>query len=319
MKTYQLIRTSLIVISSLIIGGAAMARNNKAKITAPETAITTPTKFINVAGTKFAYRRLGKKSGIPIVLFQHFTGTLDTWDPMIIDGLAKEREVILFDNRGIAGTGGSVPVTYQAMALDGIAFIDALGLKRIDILGFSMGGGVAQMVALDRPELVRKVILIGIAPRNGENMQSFSSEAQAAFSKKVAVPDDIWLDVLFSPSATSQAAGHRYLSRIRSRKVNRDVTVPLDGPAAANQMAAIVEWGKPLVEGEQRFAYLKEIKQPVLVVNGNHDVIVPTINSYHLQQNLPNATLVLFPDSSHGSFDQYPQEFLAYANHFLDK
>jgi pimeloyl-ACP methyl ester carboxylesterase len=308
------------ILVSLSLGVTSAAQNKKAIVkekATSYTAITVPTQYVKATGIKFAYRRLGKKAGVPLVFFQHFTGTLDNWDPLIVDGLAKEREVILFDNRGIASTEGEVPVTYAAMATDAIAFIEALGLHKVDLFGFSMGGGIAQEVALQKPSLVNKIILAGIAPRNGDGMQSMSPEAVAAFSKKTALPDEIWLDVLFSPSATSQAAGQRYLERLRSRKENKDVAI--NNTVAKNQMAAIVEWSKPLVAGEIRFDYLKAIKQPVLVVNGNNDIVVPTINSYHLQQHLPNATLILFPDSNHGSFDQYPTEFLLYANNFLNK
>lgn len=282
-----------------------------------QTHQTAPTQFINAAGINFAYRRLGKKSGIPLVLFQHFTGNLDNWDPIIINGLAKEREVILFNNRGVASTNGEVPLTYAAMATDAIAFIEALGLNEVDLFGFSMGGGVAQEVAIQKPSLINKIILAGIAPRNGENMQTMSPEAQAIFGKERENPDELWLDVFFSPSETSQAAGHKFLERYRARTIDRDINV--NEKVAGNQLAAIGEWGQPLVEGEKRFAYLHDIKHPVLVVNGNNDIIVPTINSYHLQQHLPNATLILFPDSNHGSQYQYPEEFLLYANNFLNK
>lgn len=282
-----------------------------------ETHQTAPTQFVKAAGINFAYRRLGKKVGIPLVLFQHFTGNLDNWDPLIIDGLAAEREVIIFNNRGVASTEGEVPLTYGAMAQDAIAFIEALGLNQVDLFGFSMGGGVAQEIAMQKPSLVRKIILAGIAPRNGEKMQEMSPEAQAVFAKQRENPDDLWLDVLFSPSETSQAAGRKFLERYRSRTTNRDIAI--NESVAGNQLTAIGEWGQPLIEGEERFAYLREIKHPVLVVNGNNDIIVPTVNSYHLQQFLPNATLILFPDSNHGSQYQYPEEFLVYANNFLNK
>jgi pimeloyl-ACP methyl ester carboxylesterase len=273
---------------------------------------TVPTQFIDANGTKLAYRRLGKAGGVPLVFFQHFTGNLDNWDPKVVDAFAADREVILFNNAGVASSEGEVAETYEAMAVHGVNLIKALGLTKVDLLGFSMGGGVAQVIALEHPDLVRKVILVGIGPRNGEGMQEMTPEAQAAFTKQRDVADEIWLDVLFSPSESSQAAGRRFLDRIRAR-TDRDAAV--SDKVAPVQLAAIGAWAQP--KGE-RFAYLKQIKHPVLVVNGNNDIIVPTINSYILQQNLPNATLILYPDSNHGSQYQYPDQFTAAATRFLN-
>ena len=281
------------------------------------TAITVPTQFVEANGIRFAYRRWGKPGGIPLVFNQHFTGNLDNWDPAVVDGLTPEREVILFNNAGIASSTGEVPSTFAGMAHNAEAFIDALGLKQIDLLGFSIGGMVAQQIVIDRPELIRKLILIGTAPRNmdaGNGEGHITPETASIFGAAYNPPENLWLKVFFTDSEASQAAGRAFLKRYLSRTENRDASI--SEKVAPAQIAAVGEWG---AQPGERFAYLKNINQPTLVVSGNHDVIVYTVNSLHLVQNLPNAKLILYPDSNHGSWYQNHEDFVFEANRFLNK
>ena len=279
------------------------------------TAITVPTQFVEANGIRFTYRRWGKQGGIPLVFNQHFTGNLDNWDPAVLDGLTPEREVILFNNAGIASSSGEVPSTFAGMAKSAEAFIDALGLKQIDLLGFSIGGMVAQQIVIDRPELIRKLILIGTAPRNhdaGNGQGHITPETAAIFGAAYNPPEKLWLKVFFTDSDDGQTAGRAFLKRYLSRTENRDA--PINEKVAPAQIAAVGEWG---THPGERFAYLKNIHQPTLVVSGNHDVIVYTVNSLHLVQNLPNAKLILYPDSNHGSWYQNHEDFVSEVNRFL--
>ena len=280
------------------------------------TALTAPTLFVETNGIRFAYRRWGKRGRIPLVFNQHFTGNLDNWDPAVLDGLAKDREVVIFNNAGVASSTGEVPSTFAGMAKNAEAFIDVLGLRQIDLLGFSIGGMVAQQIVVDRPELVRKLILIGTAPRNhdaGNGQGHITPETAAIFGAAYNPPENLWLKVFFTDSEASQAAGRAFLKRYLSRTENRDA--PIDEKVAPAQIAAVGDWGS---RPGERFAYLKNINQPTLVVSGNHDVIVYTVNSLHLVQNLPNARLILYPDSNHGSWYQNHEEFVFEANRFLN-
>ena len=274
---------------------------------------TALTQFIKAAGVRFAYRRFGKNEGLPLVFMMHFTGTMDHWDPAMTDAFARDREVILFNNTGISTSSGEVPTSIEEMARYAAAFIEALGLAKIDLLGFSLGGMVAQQLTLDRPELVRRLVLVGTGPRSGEGMATLTPEAQAIFGKTYAVPEELWLSVFFTPTETSQAAGRAFLERFRARKENRDPEV--SEKVAPAQIAALEKWG---AARKAPYAYLKNIKQPTLVVNGGNDVIIYTVNSFILQQNLPNAQLILYPDVNHGSQYQYPQFFVEHVTLFLN-
>jgi pimeloyl-ACP methyl ester carboxylesterase len=275
---------------------------------------TAPTRFVEADGIRFAYRRFGGPVGTPIVLLQHFMGNLDNYDPAITDALAEGREVILTDNAAVGLSTGVAPETVAGMARDVASLIDALGLEHVDLFGFSMGGYVAQQIAIDRPELIRRLILVGTGPRGGDGMAQLAPDTAPLFGKAYDPQDLMWLPIFFSPSEASQAAGRRFLGRIRARTVDRDAPV-LEATVAAHSAAAR-NWG---AASPDSFDYLKEISHPALVVNGSDDIVVPTINSYILQQNLPNAELILFPDSSHGSHFQFTDSFNRYLVGFVDR
>ena len=269
---------------------------------------TPPTQFVEANGIRFAYRRFGKPGGVPLVFNQHFRGTMDYWDPAVTDGLARNREVILFNNAGVSSSSGNVPTSFQEMGANAIAFIKALGPTQVDVLGFSIGGMVAQEITAQAPDLVRRLILVGTGPRGADMSMSKSAEI---FAGAYDPPEHLWLAVHFSPSASSRAAGLAFLKRKLLRQ-DRDPEVSEE--AAAAQREAI---GKYIAAAEGVLDYLKHIRQPALIVQGSNDVIIPTVNSYVLQQNLPNAQLILYPDANHGSFYQYPQLFVSDADRFL--
>jgi pimeloyl-ACP methyl ester carboxylesterase len=275
---------------------------------------TAPTQFVEANGIRFAYRRFGKPAGVPLVFNQHFTGTMDHWDPAVTDGLAATREVILFNNAGISSTNGEVPTSVEEMAANAATFIKALGLAKVDVLGFSLGGLIAQAITLQAPDLVRRLVLVGTGPRSGEGMATLTPEAQEIFGASYEKPDHLWLRVHFTASAKSQAAGHEFLKRFRLRTENRDPEV--NEKVAPAQIEAIGKWGAPQ---ENPFEYLKSIRQPTLVINGSHDVIIYSVNSFILQQHLPNAQLILYPDANHGSQYQYPKRFVQHVSLFLSE
>jgi pimeloyl-ACP methyl ester carboxylesterase len=274
---------------------------------------TAPTQLLQVSGHSYAYRRFGEGAELPLLCLQHFTGTLDNWDPAVSDPLASGREVILFDNAGIGRSSGQVPETVAGMAAHVMAFLDGVRLERCDVLGFSLGGMIAQHMAKERPSMIRRMILVGTAPRGGEDIMhlekpSLAQHLQDPRNSGYAVLQKIF----FAPTTTSQAAGEAFIARLMQRKDDRD---PPSGPNVAKaQITAFREWER--VAGE-RFADLRGLRHPTLVVQGFHDEMIPVRNSYWLAENLPNAALLAYPDAGHGSLFQYPESFTRHAAAFL--
>ena len=281
--------------------------------TATASNTTAPTRFLQVNGHSYAYRRFGNGSGLPLLFLQHFTGTLDNWDPAVTDPLASGREVLLFDNAGVGRSTGDVPGTIAGMAEHPMAFLDGLGFKTCDVVGFSLGGMVALHMVQDRPSIFRRMILVGTAPRGGEDIMHLEKPSLA---KRIQDPTNRGYDVLkkifFTSSPASQASGEAFIGRLSQRKDDRD---PVPGPKVAGaQIAAFREW-----EGfkGQRFAELMAIRHPTLVVNGVHDEMIPVPNSYRLSENLANAVLLTYPDAGHGALFQYHESFTRQAAAFL--
>lgn len=307
-------RRALVFKAAVALAGAFGANTSLAVAKpapgAANTHLGAPTRYVEKGGVRYAYRRFGATSGVPLIFLQHYRGGMDHWDPLITDGFAAGRPVILLDTAGLAGSTGTPPTTADTLADDVSTFTGALGLKRVDVLGFSLGGNVAQSVALRHADLVRRLILVGTGPRNGEPAKD--PKIRGFADNPTPVMED-FLYLFFTPSDSSQAAGRAFWARRHLR--TKDVDPPSSPELMKAQTAATLDWRQP--RGE-RFADIRAIKQPTLVVNGSNDIMVPSVNAFYLQQNIPNATLILYPDAGHGAHFQYPKLFLSHAIPFLD-
>jgi pimeloyl-ACP methyl ester carboxylesterase len=285
----------------------AMNTIELAQLTAPNQTLQAANKVT------YAYRRFGNadRAVPPLLCLQHFRGNLDNWDPKLVDGIAASREVILLDNAGVGGSTGITPDTVTAMAKDALAFVDAFKLQVVDVLGFSLGGFVAQELTLLRPQLVRRLVLAGTGPQGGQRMHGFTSDVlETAMADEQGV--EHVLALFFERTPESIARGHDFVARIFTRTEGRDAPVSLTARDA--QFAAITVWGIP---DPTRLNRLAGIKQPTLVANGDNDVMVPTPNSRILAERIPNANLTIYPSAGHGFLFQYPTEFAAEINGFL--
>ncbi|GAA1823610.1 alpha/beta fold hydrolase [Agromyces salentinus] len=270
---------------------------------------TTPTRTVTANGVDYAYRELGPSVGVPLVLLTHLAATLDNWDPRVVDGLAANRRVIVFDNRGVGASTGTPSSSIEDMARDAVSFIAALGFDRVDLLGLSMGGMVAQVIAVTNPALVRKIVLAGTGPAGGVGIDRVSRVSNAAVLRGILTFSDPKTTLFFTRTANGKRAAREFLARIAERTVDRDAKISTRAYRA--QLAAVHDWGT------RSPADLSKITQPVLVANGEHDTMVPTENSVDLVERLPDAELVLYPDAGHAGIFQFHAQFVATTLEFL--
>ncbi|MCB2250819.1 alpha/beta hydrolase [Pseudomonas chlororaphis] len=278
--------------------------------TARMSYVDAANQSITVNGTRFAYRDIGPGTGVPLVLLNHWGAVLDHFDPAIIDGLARTRRVIATDYRGIGGSGGTAPLTVDEMADDAIQLIRALGFETVDVLGFSLGGFVAQAIALKAPGLLRRLILTGTGPAGGSGIDTVGSVTWPLMLKGLLTLRDPKFYLFFTSTPNGRRSASHYLQRLKERRKNRD-----KGPtprAFLRQLKAITAWGKQAPQD------LGRLRTPTLIVNGDSDIMVPSVNSVALAKRIPDAQLVIYEDAGHGGIFQHHNDFVSQAQGFLD-
>jgi pimeloyl-ACP methyl ester carboxylesterase len=274
------------------------------------TSKNAPTRTVNAGGVRFAYRELGPQTGVPLVFLHHLTAVLDDWDPRVIDGVAAKRHVIVFDNRGVGASSGSVPHTIDEMGTDAVTFIRALGYGQVDLLGFSLGGGVAQVIALEHPELVRRVILAGTGPAGGGGIDEVTKVAVKAYVKAGLTLRDPRHYLFFNRNPEGKRAATDYMARLKERTEDRDKRI---SPLAMHAQLKAIR-----AAGLQAPHDLARIRQPVLVANGDNDAMVASSHSEDLARRISGAKLIIYPDSGHGGVFQYHREFVPAVLEFLE-
>ena len=269
-----------------------------------ETAVT---EYIEVPGARLAYRRVGHRFARKLVLLQHFTGTMDAWDPAVVNALAEVSEVFVFDNAGVGSSSGSTPDNVEEMADFAERFISALGLGEVDLLGFSLGGFLAQVMSARRRVAIGRMVIAGSAPLGGE--EHLLQVVGDAFAKNAP---DVRLPLFFTPSDRSQAAGKAFVERTLARTTDR---APDKGDAVSNPQAkSIIDWcARPDPDHQS----LRSINTPTLIVHGSDDTMFPSDNAYTMFKNMPDATLILYADSGHGALFLQPETFVSHVKTFL--
>lgn len=271
-----------------------------------------PTQFIHAGGINFAYREYGQQNGgTPVIFLNHLAAVLDNWDPRIIDGIAAKHHVVVFDNRGIGASTGKPAKSIEQMADDAITFIQAKGFKQVDLFGFSMGGMISQEIVLKQPKLIRKMILSGTGPAGGTGISTVGRVSNWDLVRGMATHQDPKVYLFFTRTDNGKAAAKAFVQRINERTENRDKEITISAYRA--QLKALKKWGN------KKPADLSIIQQPVLVANGDHDRMVPTVNTYDLAKRLPNSALIIYPDAGHGGIFQFHDDFVKQSLTFLAK
>lgn len=311
----SLISMALAVSSSIYADvNTAMTQNSGAIVMTEKQYqwTTVPTQFISADGVSFAYREYGQQNGgTPVIFLNHLAAVLDNWDPRIIDGIAAKHHVVIFDNRGIGASTGEPAKSIEQMADDAITFIQAKGFKQVDLFGFSMGGMISQEIVLKQPQLIRKMILSGTGPAGGTGISTVGRVSNWDLVRGMATRQDPKVYLFFTRTENGKAAAKEFVQRINERTENRDKEITLTAYRA--QLKALKKWGN------KKPADLSIIQQPVLVANGDHDRMVPTVNTYDLAKRLPNSSLIIYPNAGHGGVFQFNQDFVKQSLTFLAK
>jgi pimeloyl-ACP methyl ester carboxylesterase len=298
-----------IYLFALLVTGMTACKNDDTQPVSIDYHQTATTKFIDAGNGKIAYRELGDKSGIPVVMISPLGGSMDDWDPAITNGLAAHYKVILFDVPGAGASGGTAATTIADMAKSSVSFIKALGLQKVNLLGFSMGSFISQQIALTEPALVNRIILTGTGPKGAIGLSNLPNILAATANLSAA---ESFLKIGFTSSATSISAGTLAYERIQQRKENRDA--PVSQESAGAQVQAVLGWAQPAPGALDE---LKSIVQPVLIAQGKEDLPVPVENAINMAESLPNARLIVYPDAAHASIFQYHEQFVQEAVGFL--
>ncbi|MBT2584476.1 alpha/beta fold hydrolase [Arthrobacter sp. ISL-95] len=271
--------------------------------------LRVPAKTVLANGVSYACREMGPEGGVPVIFLIHLAGTMDNWDPRIIEPIAAKHHVITFSNRGVGASTGSVPDSIEAMADDAAAFIQGLGYSTVDLFGFSLGGMIAQSLVLKHPNLVRKLVLAGTGPAGGKGIQKIIATTYFDVLRGTFTRQDPKEFLFFNRNAAGKPAARAFINRLKERTTNREVPIKLGAFQA--QLKAIRKWGL------SPSADLGVITQPTLIANGDNDRMVPSVLSADMHRRIPGSELVIYPDSGHGGIFQFHDRFVPVALEFL--